>query len=271
MSWARTTSATGEPALGLLCLAVPVNDMALAERVLEIWDFADPAGSEARFARAVQAESDPVCRQVLVTQTGRAQGLQDAFEAAHATLDGLGDLDSLAEEPAVRCLLERGRLYNSAGDPAAAVPLFQRAYQRAAAAGMAGLAADAAHMLAIALPPEQHQEWFRRGIAVADGSPDPLARRMMGALLNNMAWTYAEAGRWDDALGLFERAVQVRRTIGEAEPLHVARWARARALRALGRHAEALAELRELAQTPEGAEDSYVAEEIAANQAARRD
>jgi len=42
-------------------------------------------------------------------------------------------------------------------------------------------------------------------------------------------------------------------------------------LRALGRHAEALAELRELAGTPEGAEDNYVSTEIAANEAARRD
>jgi len=197
---------------------VPVIDVALAERVLRIWEFTDPAGSEARFAQAAQAEADPVCRQVLATQLARAQGMQDAFDKAHATLDRLGDLDGLAEEPGVRCLLERGRLYNSAGDPGVAVPLFRRAYQRAEAAGMAGLAADAAHMLAIVLPPEEHLEWFRRGIAAADGSPDPLARRMMGALLNNMAWSYADAGRWDDALGPFGRAVQVRRAIGDAEP-----------------------------------------------------
>jgi hypothetical protein len=39
---------------------------------------------------------------------------------------------------------------------------------------------------------------------------------------------------------------------------------------ALGRHDEALAELRQLAATPEGAEDHYVAEEIQANERRRQ-
>ena len=89
---------------------------------------------------------------------------------------------------------------------------------------------------------------------------------MAAALLNNLAWTYGEAGRWADALPLFERAVEIRRAAGVAEPLYFARWARARALRGLGHHEEALAELRELAATPDGTEDSYVAEEIEANE-----
>jgi tetratricopeptide (TPR) repeat protein len=247
-----------------------VTDLELSERVLRLWDFTDPAGSEARFAAAADAEPDPVRRQVLVTQLARAQGLQEAFDKGHATLDGLGDVDRLAEEPAVRCLLERGRLANSAGDPAAAAPLFERAYHRAAAAGLAGLAVDAAHMVAIAVP-DRHQEWFDRGMAAADGSADPLARRMVAALLTNLAWSHADAGRWAEALPLFDRAVQVRREVADAEGLHVARWCRARAWRALGRHDEALAELRELAGTPDGAADPYVADEIAANERADRD
>jgi hypothetical protein len=55
---------------------------------------------------------------------------------------------------------------------------------------------------------------------------------MTAALLNNLAWTYADDGRWSEALPLFERAVRVRRDQGDPEPLHAARWARARALRA---------------------------------------
>ena len=245
---------------------MPVTDLELAERVLRIWEFTDPVGSQKRFAEAADAEPDLVRRQVLCTQVARAQGLQEEFAAGHATLDALGDPDQLAAEPAVRCLLERGRLRNSAGEPSEAVPLFEQAYERAIASGFAGLAADAAHMLAIALPPDRHQEWADRGLAAAEGSADPLARTMTAALLNNLGWTYADAGRWADALPLFERAVQVRRERGDPEPLHAARWARARALRALGRHDEALAELRALAATPEGAGDHYVTEEIEANE-----
>jgi tetratricopeptide (TPR) repeat protein len=244
---------------------VPVTDLELAERVLRTWDFTNPAASRTRFAEAAAAEPDPARRQVLLTQVARAEGLQDAFAAGHATLDSLGDPGGMAAEPAVRSLLERGRLHNSAGEAPAAVPLFEQAYHRATAAGLAGLAADAAHMLAIAVP-ERHEEWANRGFAAAEGSADPLARTMTAALLNNLGWTYADAGRWADALPLFERAVRVRRERGDPEPLHMARWARARTLRALGRHDEALAELRELAGTPEGAADHYVTDEIEANE-----
>jgi len=243
-----------------------VTDLELAALVLDSWDFTDPAGSQQRFTEAAAAEPDPVRRQVFWTQVARGYGLQELFEAGHATLDTLGDPDGLAPEPAVRSLLERGRLHNSSGAPQTAVPFFRQAYERATAAGLVGLAVDAAHMLAIALPPEQHEEWAHRGLADAEGSDDPLARRMVAALLNNLAWTYGEAGRRGDALPLFERAVEIRRAAGVAEPLFFARWARARALRGLGRHEEALAELRELAATPEGAEDSYVAGEIEANE-----
>ena len=52
----------------------------------------------------------------------------------------------------VRVALERGRLRNSAGDPAAAVPLFRAAAEGAASAGLVFLQVDALHMLAIADP-----------------------------------------------------------------------------------------------------------------------
>jgi tetratricopeptide (TPR) repeat protein len=123
-------------------------------------------------------------------------------------------------------------------------------------------------MLAIALPKEEHEEWARRGIAVAEGSDDPLATRMTAALLNNLGWTYADDGRWSEALDLFEQAIQARLKASDAYGVHVARWTRARAPRALGRHEEALTDLRELAATDVGAADSYVAEEIAENEKA---
>ncbi|HZN70660.1 MAG TPA: tetratricopeptide repeat protein [Micromonosporaceae bacterium] len=245
-----------------------MTDLEFSARVIGLWNFRDPAVSQTRFAEAAGAEPDPAYRQSLLTQMARAQGLQEKYDDGHATLDSLGDPAELADEPGVRSLLERGRLYNSSGAPETAIPLFERAYERAAAAGLAGLATDAAHMLAIALPKEQHEEWAERGMAIAENSKDPLAIRMRAALLNNLGWTYADGGRWADALVLFERAVDARRETGDGYTYHVARWTRARALRALGRHEEALAELRELAATEEGADDHYVAEEIAENEKA---
>jgi tetratricopeptide (TPR) repeat protein len=245
-----------------------MNDHELTGLVLSTWDFHDPSGSEARFAAAVAAESDPVRRDVFRTQVARAQALQERYDDGHATLDALGEPETLADEPATRALLERGRLRNSAGDPAAAVPLFRAAYERAVAAGLAGLGVDAAHMLAIALPPDEHEAWTRRGLALAGGSTDPLARSLVVALYNNLGWTYADAGRWAQALELFEQALAASVERGTPWPIHVARWTRARALRALGRHEEALAELKALAATELGADDHYVAEEVEANEQA---
>jgi tetratricopeptide (TPR) repeat protein len=245
-----------------------MSELGFAQTILRLWDFRDPAGSQTRFIAAAATEADESRRQSLLTQVARAQGLQDQYPDGHATLDSLGDPASLGEDPGVRVLLERGRLYNSAGDPQAAVPLFSAAYERAVRAGLIGLAADAAHMLAIAVPEPEREQWARQGIETAEGSDDPLAVRMTAALLNNLGWSYADDGRWAEALELFERAVEVRRRAGDSYAIHVARWARARALRALGRYGEALRELRELAATEEGADDSYVAEEIAANETA---
>ncbi len=231
------------------------------ELILSLWDFDDPSGSRARFETAAA---------VVRTQIARSHGLAGNFEAAHRVLDETADIEG---EPRIRVQLERGRVLRSAGDPEAATPLFRLAYESALALGLAGLAADAAHMLAIAVP-DEHEQWALRGLAAAEGSDDPLALGMVGALLNNLGWTLADAGRWQEAYPLFERAVTARARVADTlggdasvRSLHIARWTRARAARALGRHHEALAELRELAATPAGAADSYVAEEIAANEA----
>jgi tetratricopeptide (TPR) repeat protein len=246
-----------------MCFAGPVSEETSAALVRRLWDFRDPADSQRRFEAAARAANDPVRVQVLRTQVARAQGLQGAFTAGHASLDAIGSPS--APEPEVRVLLERGRLLNSAGDQQAAAPLFRHAYDRALVTDQDGLAVDAAHMLAIVLPPQEHEEWAQRGLELAQESADPLARSLIPALLNNLGWTYADSGRWVDALERFDAALRIRRELGDAWPLHVARWTRARALRGLGRHAEALAELRELAGTPEGADDPYVSEEIAEN------
>lgn len=230
--------------------------------ILPLWDFDDPAASRSRF-EAVAA--------VVRTQIARSHGLAGDFQAAHRVLDETADI---AGEPRVRVLLERGRVLRSSGDAEAAIPFFREAYDRALQHGFAGLAADAAHMLALVLPGE-HEQWAHRGLAAAEGSSDPLALGMVGALLNNLGWQLADAGRWEEAYPLFDRAVAARARVAQSlgsdssvKSLHVARWTRARAARALGRREEALAELRELAATPAGSADPFVAEEIAANETA---
>jgi tetratricopeptide (TPR) repeat protein len=247
-----------------------VTGYEFAARVIALWDFDDPAGSRARFVDAAGKEPDPAGRQAMLTQVARTHGLSESFEAGHVVLDRLGDPAELSDEPGTRALLERGRLYHLAGDPERAVPLYQAAYERAAAAALSGLALDAAHMVAIALPElAQQEEWTRRGLSIAAGSADPLVPGMVAALLTNLGWRYADEDRWASALDLFDQAVHVRlASAADARTLHGARSDRATALRAVGRHEEALTELRQMVATPEGAADPYVIEEIAANERA---
>jgi tetratricopeptide (TPR) repeat protein len=244
-----------------------VTDLEFATRLLELWDFEDPAVSRARFTAAADAEPVAANRQSLLTQAARACGLQDEFEAGHGILDALGDPGVLHAEAATRTLLERGRLHHLAGALPPAVPLYQAAYRQAVAAGLVGLALDAAHMLALCLPDEE-QDWVRTGLRLAEGSTDPLVPGMLGALLTNLGFSYVDEDRWDEALDAFGRATRAYQTRPDPATVHQARWTYAWALRALGRHDEALTELRQLAATTIGAADAQVAEEIAENERA---
>lgn len=178
----------------------------MTEPLLDWWDFDDPAGSQARFATAADAEPDAGRRAALLTQVARAQGMRDDLDAAHATLDALGDPADLPADPRVRLLLERARLHHVGGGLREAVPLYRAAYRHAVDAGLAGLAIDAAHMLAIAQPDEE-ADWVRAGLSLADGSADPLVPGMVGALLTNLGFSHVDEERWDEAVRAFRDAL----------------------------------------------------------------
>src|SRR5436189_9523 len=98
-----------------------------------LWDFDDPAGTEARFREklpsAVESGDRPYHAELL-TQIARAQGLQRQFPDAHNTLDRVLDLLPLARPRArIRYLLERGRVFNSSKEPDKAWPLFLEAWE----------------------------------------------------------------------------------------------------------------------------------------------
>lgn len=177
--------------------------MTLSQSVLdELWDFGDPPGSEARLRAAVEAQTDAATRAELETQVARALGLQERYAEADALLD---TLPALSAAVAVRVELERGRLRNSAGDPAAARPMFESAAGAAAASDLTFLHVDALHMLAIA-DPARASEWTARALAALEGTTDPRTRRWLVSLHNNAGWAHFDAGRPGDALAEFERA-----------------------------------------------------------------
>lgn len=235
------------------------------------WEYSDPALSEARFRTALHSAQGDV-RLELLTQIARTFSLRRRFAEAHAVLDDVAaQLTDAGPRPQVRYLLERGRTFNSSGAPAPARRLFEEAWEQAQAAGLEGLAVDAAHMVAImyAGTPEAIA-WNQRGLAIARGSPDPKAQALMPAMLNNSAWDLHALGRYAEALPLFEEAQAAWTARGQPEQIQIARWSVARGLRSLGRCDEALAIQRtlEAEHAAAGTVDGYVFEEIAENLAA---
>ncbi len=188
----------------------------------QLWNFDDPAGSEARLRAAAADESyDADERAELTTQLGRAIGLQGRYEEADALLDSVD-----ADEPtvAVRVLLERGRVLNSSGHPGMAVPLFEQAAELADHLGEEFLAVDALHMLAIA--DSAHAEtWTRSALEYASTVHDERTKRWIVSLHNNLGWTLHDAGRCTEAMVEFQLAEQWADRIGTPRQQELAREA----------------------------------------------
>lgn len=181
--------------------------MALDQTMLDaLWDFADPAGSQARLQAASLAQQDPSTRAELETQVARALGLQGRFAEGHAVLDAVV---SDAAVVRVRVDLERGRLHRSAGEAddtggaGAADDLFRAAATRAASAGLGFLQVDALHMLALT-EPEHAEQRTTEAFAVLDTLDDARAQRWRVSLHNNAGWAHLDAGRPAQALASFE-------------------------------------------------------------------
>jgi len=229
-----------------------------ADRLDQLWDFADPGGSAQRFRAELAAGPSPSASAELVTQLARALGLQGSFDGADELLDGV-HTEGLLPAVAVRVALERGRLRNSSGRRDEAVPFFSEALDRARAGGEDFLAVDAAHMLAIA-DEGNAQQWTRLALGLIDASDEPRTARWSGALHNNLGWALHDAGDPGAALLEFSAAREAYEATGTPEQQRVARWTVARCLRSLGRTAEALDIQQRLHES--GPEDGYVSEEL---------
>jgi tetratricopeptide (TPR) repeat protein len=235
-----------------------------------LWDFDDLETSETRFRARLAEEPSPVARAEVLTQLARIHGLRGDFADGDAVLD---EAVSLADDSALanaRIDLERGRLRRSSGDPAAALPLFESAFAVSLDAGASFVAADAAHMAALAAPArEDVVAWTKRGIEVAEEHES--ASYWVGPLLNNLGWEYYDAGELEPALDAFERALAAReRDPEDAAAIEIALYAVGKTLRALGRSSEAVPLLeRALASAEARAHaDGWLHEELAEEYAA---
>lgn len=179
----------------------------MPDRLRPLWDFEDVDASEARLREQLEREQTDAGRAEVLTQLARVHSLRDEFDECEEQLrraEALAGGDGLVR---VRVDLERGRKLRSSGDGAAAAPVFESAFARASELGEFWFAGDAAHMVAISVP-EKMVEWTERGLELAESQPD--AAYWAGPLLNNLGWHCFAAGDYEQALEVFERALEVR-------------------------------------------------------------
>jgi tetratricopeptide (TPR) repeat protein len=231
-----------------------------------LWDYSDPGQSETKFCEILLQipEEDPAFLELL-TQIARAQGLQRKFDHAHQTLDQVERrLGEAAARPRVRYLLERGRVFNSSGEPERARPYFEQALRMAEGLHEDYYAVDALHMLAIVAPPEQSLALNRQAIRLAELSQEERARGWLGSLYNNAGWSYHDYGDYAAALEIFKKAEAWQRSKARVSETRIAAWCVARTLRSLGRVEEALARQMALQDELEWSDeqDGFVFEEI---------
>ncbi|HEU5375103.1 MAG TPA: tetratricopeptide repeat protein [Ktedonobacteraceae bacterium] len=237
-----------------------------------LWDYRHPDQTEAVFRQLLHEKTriaDPSYHVQLLTQIARAQALQRQFAEAHQTLDQVKDqLQPAWVIPTIRYALERGRVFNSSGQPDEAQTWFQQAWELARGQEEAAFfAVDAAHMLAIAASSfEEKVTWNQMALDYAHASSDERARGWCGSLYNNLGWTYHEQGDYECALDSFQKALAWQQEQGKTRESLIARWCVGRTLRSLQRTTEALALQQELLAAWEESEeeqDGYVFEEIA--------
>lgn len=211
------------------------------DRMRPLWDFDDLDGSERRFTEQLEKESTGDGRAEVLTQLARVKGLRGLFEEGEQLIGQAEAASQGSPAARTRILMERGRLLRSNDNPEGAAPLFEAAFKVATEGGELALAADAAHMGALAAPDRAGMlAWTGRGIEIAAASSDRQVFYWLGPLYNNLGWEYHDAGEYEPALTAFRKALEARERFPEMPALiEHAKEAIAESLTALGREDEA--------------------------------
>lgn len=210
----------------------------------KLWNYREPEKTEAAFRELLplaKEKGDENYYAELLTQLARTQSLQRKYDEAHTILDEVAaQRDNVDSKVKIRYLLERGRTFNSAGIKDKASSLFVQAFEWAKGEKEDFYAVDAAHMLGISEPTEKQTEWHLTAMKIAEASQDSRAKNWLGALYNNLGWTFHDLKQYDQALELFKKGVVWREERKDKMGTFIARWTVARCLRSLNRIEESL-------------------------------
>jgi len=233
-----------------------------------LWDYDHPGPTEKKFRELLPVAVDSLDISYLaelLTQIARAEAMQRKFQDAQKTLDRVEKALLKSEQRvSIRYLLERGRVLTLSGKARDARARFQEAFDLAVLFKMDLHAADAAHGMAIA-EPEKALEWNLKALDLAERSEDEKVRNWKGILYNSVGWNYFELGEYQEALFMFQKALEFSEQLGDPLKIRTAKWCVAKVLRIIEHTEEALEMQRALFEEyqAEGRRNGYVYEEIA--------
>ncbi len=242
--------------------------------VRPLWNFQDPAASEARF-RQEQGQVDSEKSLILETQIARTYGLRGDWNRAREILREVKNhLNADSPEVNVRHDLELGRTYASpAHKPeqltkeakGIARALYMNAFEIAKSNGLHFLAVDALHMMTMVdQDPDDQIRWNKMALEYMEASKDVDALSWEGSLRNNLGYAYSLQDLHDDAIKEYEKSRTLAASAGKIFAERIARWMIAKSLRLKGNLNEALAMQLQLEQEFEddNKSDPYVFHEL---------
>jgi tetratricopeptide (TPR) repeat protein len=248
---------------------------ALADDILSQVDFSNPALSEERLRSAMKTTSGDEAL-ILHTQIARTYVFRKEFAKAREILHSIEpQLRSAGAEAQVRYWLELGRTYASHQHPLDsqtheskhnARMAFERALDIARGAQLDGLAIDAIHMFVfVDTDPLDQVKWGQEALSLVQASNQPEARRWEASVRSNLGEALYDLGRYEEALGHFNRALMLREQGTNPGATLNARWHVARVLRMQKHYDQALAIQLRLERESEAMGDprKYIFEELA--------
>lgn len=204
----------------------------------KLWNYWKPEESEKLFKALLLNEKrleDKNYHLQLLTQIARTHALQQKFTLAHQILDEVETkMDDTLPIVCIRYHLERGRTYNSNQEKENAIPLFKNALSIAIENNEENYAVDAAHMLGIVYKKEESLHWNLYAMKLAEEATDERAKKWLGALYNNIGWTYCEMQEYTAAKEVFKKSLQFYLANGSAIQQRIAKWSIAKIDRFLG-------------------------------------
>ena len=251
------------------CLLFAAETEVTIPKIAELWDYQNPQETEQVFRKLLEenTEIDQNYQLEIQTQIARTLGMQQKFEDGHAVLDQVeSELEKSAPIVKMRYLLERGRLFNSAGNKEEAKQLFLVAYNFGEDHKLELLTLDAIHMMGIVVPLEEQNDWQIKALKIAENSHNEKLKGWIPPLYNNIGWTYHDLGEYENALEYFTKGYEVRTKMNDEQGARIAKWTIARTHRSLKNYEKALQMQKEIEKEIEEKKldpDGYVMEEIA--------